>query len=191
MQFRRGTAVNLVLAAYCWLGVWIILPTAAGQSQGTVASFLADASPTAPTSSANSAPAPPPVNSGKVDDLLNMDLDQLSKVRVSTARQATNVNAPSSQVNSGNINSIEATTTGEMAREAPSVSTRRTSAVNLDPRVRGYRMNEHLRLNMALENLFNRSYVEPGSLAIINQQGVPAFVREPGFTALLGMEARF
>ena len=54
-----------------------------------------------------------------------------------------------------------------------------------------YRVNDHLRLSVSLENLLNRSYIEPGSLAIVNAQGVPAFVREPGFTALLGMEARF
>ena len=93
------------------------------------------------------APAPPdspgkPVSAGKVDDLLNLDIDQLSKVRVSTSSKATNLNAPSSQVNSANIDFSAPggypTTTGELARQAPGVSTRRTSAVNLDPRVRGY-----------------------------------------------------
>ena len=55
-----------------------------------------------------------------------------------------------------------------------------------------YRVNEHLRLNMALENLLNTSYCEPGSLAIINPQGIPAFLREPGFGRdIFGIDARF
>ena len=51
-----------------------------------------------------------------------------------------------------------------------------------------YKLSEHLRLSLALENLFNQPYAEPDSLAIINPQGIPTFVREPGFSALLGVE---
>ena len=54
-----------------------------------------------------------------------------------------------------------------------------------------YRVQKNIRLNMAVENLFNQFYMEPGSLAIINPQGVPAFVREPGISVLLGVDARF
>jgi outer membrane receptor protein involved in Fe transport len=54
-----------------------------------------------------------------------------------------------------------------------------------------YRVQKNVRLNMAVENLFNQFYVEPGSLAIINPQGVPAFVREPGISVLVGIDARF
>jgi outer membrane receptor protein involved in Fe transport len=92
--------------------------------------------PSAPTSP--SSPNPPAVNPRKVDDLLNLDLDQLSKVSVRSTVQPANVNAPATQINTGDVDTRDATTTGELARQAPSVSTRRTSAVNLDPRVRGY-----------------------------------------------------
>ena len=88
-----------------------------------------------------SGPAPPPNKTAKDDDLFNLDIEQLSKVPVVTPG-TTNANAPSGQVNAGSLDSMDATTTGEMAREAPSVSTRRTSAINLDPQVRGYRSGE-------------------------------------------------
>jgi iron complex outermembrane recepter protein len=54
-----------------------------------------------------------------------------------------------------------------------------------------YRWREHVRLSLALENLFNRDYYEPGSLVILNPAGIPAFIREPGFSAILGIDARF
>jgi outer membrane receptor protein involved in Fe transport len=54
-----------------------------------------------------------------------------------------------------------------------------------------YRVSQHLRLNLALENLFNQPYSEPGSLVILNSQGTPALVKEPGFSALMGLEAQF
>jgi hypothetical protein len=136
MRFQSGTVVAAVVMASWTLYGGVAIHRAAVQSQGTgevPVGFLANDNPPAPAPSTSPSPSP-----AKVDDLLNLDIDQLSKVRVNTAAQATNVNAPSSQVNSGNINSMDATTTGEMAREAPSVSTRRTSAINLDPRVRGY-----------------------------------------------------
>ena len=49
-----------------------------------------------------------------------------------------------------------------------------------------YRVDEHVRLTAAIENLFNTSYVEPGSLVIVNGQGVPTFVKQPGIGAMFG-----
>jgi iron complex outermembrane receptor protein len=102
--------------------------------------WAADAAP-----AAASGPAPADVSAdhaaaeaGKVDDLLKLDMDQLSNVHVSTAQQSNNLNAPSTQVSGSNVDFNDVSTTGELARQAPSVSTRRTSAVNLDAGVRGY-----------------------------------------------------
>jgi iron complex outermembrane recepter protein len=54
-----------------------------------------------------------------------------------------------------------------------------------------YRLRETIRLSLALENLLNRDYFEPGSLVILNPAGYPTFIREPGFTAILGIDGRF
>ena len=54
-----------------------------------------------------------------------------------------------------------------------------------------YRVHKQVRLSAAIENLFNQPYCEPGSLAINNLQGVPAFIREPGISVLMGIDARF
>ncbi|MCE5266516.1 MAG: TonB-dependent receptor [Planctomycetaceae bacterium] len=54
-----------------------------------------------------------------------------------------------------------------------------------------YRVRENLRVSLALENLLNRDYYEPGSLVYLNSAGVPTFLREPGFSAILGVEAKF
>jgi hypothetical protein len=42
-----------------------------------------------------------------------------------------------------------------------------------------------------LENLLNTNYYEPGSLVILDSQGHPAFIREPGFSAILGIDGKF
>lgn len=54
-----------------------------------------------------------------------------------------------------------------------------------------YRLRKNIRISLDLENLLNRYYTEPDSLAIIGPRGLPIFVPEPGFSALLGIEARF
>ena len=54
-----------------------------------------------------------------------------------------------------------------------------------------YRVRENIRFSLALENLLNRDYFEPGSLVILNPSGVPTFIREPGFSAILGVDGRF
>jgi iron complex outermembrane recepter protein len=54
-----------------------------------------------------------------------------------------------------------------------------------------YRVRKNVRVSLDIENLFNRYYSEPDSLAIIGPSGLPVFVPEPGFSALLGIDARF
>jgi iron complex outermembrane recepter protein len=54
-----------------------------------------------------------------------------------------------------------------------------------------YQLSEHIRLHSSIENLFNRNYYEAGSLAIVNPQGTVDFVKEPGFTWIIGIEAHF
>ena len=54
-----------------------------------------------------------------------------------------------------------------------------------------YQPSKNLRLTMAVENLLNRDYTEHGSLVILNPQGVPTFVKEPGTSFLAGVDARF
>jgi iron complex outermembrane recepter protein len=54
-----------------------------------------------------------------------------------------------------------------------------------------YRIRENVRLSLSLENLLNRDYYEPGSLVILNPSGIPTFIREPGFSAILGVDGRF
>ena len=61
---------------------------------GEAAANPAPAAEGAASAPAPVAPAVPAASAGKVDDLLNLDIDQLSKVRVSTTAQATNLNAP-------------------------------------------------------------------------------------------------
>jgi hypothetical protein len=139
------------------------------------------------------APAAPPANSAKVDDLLDLDIDQLSKVHVNTTSQATNLNAPSTQVGSGADDFSDAATTGELARQAPSVSTRKTSAMNLDPRVRGYNSGElnatangmsEVKTRLDIDSVF--SQIDPGivsDLTVID--GPYSSLYGPGFAFLV------
>ena len=54
-----------------------------------------------------------------------------------------------------------------------------------------YQRRENLRLTAAVENLFDKYYAEPGSLAIIGPYGMPVYMPEPGVTLNLGVEAKF
>ncbi|MEN6459425.1 MAG: TonB-dependent receptor [Thermoguttaceae bacterium] len=54
-----------------------------------------------------------------------------------------------------------------------------------------YRVRQNLRLSLSLENLLDRDYYEAGSLVYLNAAGVPTFIREPGFTAIFGVDAKF
>lgn len=54
-----------------------------------------------------------------------------------------------------------------------------------------YRVRENLRVSLTLENLLNTNYYEPGSLVILDSAGQPTFIREPGFSAILGVDGKF
>jgi outer membrane receptor protein involved in Fe transport len=54
-----------------------------------------------------------------------------------------------------------------------------------------YRLRERVRLTLSIENLLNRDYTEPGSLVIADASGVPTYVKEPGISAILGVDASF
>jgi outer membrane receptor protein involved in Fe transport len=54
-----------------------------------------------------------------------------------------------------------------------------------------YHVRENLRVSLTLENLLNTNYYEPGSLVYLNSQGIPTFIREPGFSAVLGIDGKF
>jgi iron complex outermembrane recepter protein len=54
-----------------------------------------------------------------------------------------------------------------------------------------YRVRENIRVSLSLENLLNRDYYEPGSVVILNPAGIPTFIREPGFSAILGVDGKF
>lgn len=51
-----------------------------------------------------------------------------------------------------------------------------------------YHVGEHLRLFTSIDNLFDRSYFEHSSLAIATPTGAISFVREPGFSWVVGFE---
>ncbi len=55
-----------------------------------------------------------------------------------------------------------------------------------------YRVSKNVRLDMEIQNLFNRFYIEPGSLAISKGPlGEHLYVPEPGISAIIGVDARF
>jgi outer membrane receptor protein involved in Fe transport len=54
-----------------------------------------------------------------------------------------------------------------------------------------YQLNERVRFFSSIDNLFDRPYTQHGSLAIVNPGGAVDFVNEPGFSWIMGIEARF
>ena len=51
-----------------------------------------------------------------------------------------------------------------------------------------YRPSEWWRVTASIENMFNHSYTQHGSLVIVGPNGLPTFVREPGIGFFLGSE---
>jgi len=145
------------------------------------------------------APAPTPSSAngakeGETDDLnlLNMNLGELSKVQVRAGAQPTHLGAPSTQINAAELNLDNSSTTGELARQAPSVSVRRLSGINLEPQVRGYHagqliatangMNE-VKTRLDIDSLL--SQIDPGiveSITVID--GPYTSLYGPGFAFL-------
>jgi len=142
----------------CWaLLVWILMPPVSALAQSESAGL------------SDSPAAQPAVDPNKGDTLLNLDIEQLSKVPVRAGSNHTDLIAPSSQVNAAAADTGEATTTTELFSQAPSVSYRRTSALNLDPSVRGYHSSQlnasangmtQLKTRVDIDSLF--SQIDPG-----------------------------
>jgi iron complex outermembrane recepter protein len=134
---------------------------------------------------------PPAVNAGQVDDLLKLDIDQLSQVRVGGASQETSLSAPSNRLDA-TADLGEATSTGELLTQSPSVTARRTSALDLDPRVRGYHSGQlnatangipELKTRVDIDSVF--SQIDPGvvdNVTIID--GPYTSLYGPGFAFL-------
>ena len=163
------------------LGICLAIALCGGAVRGVLPCAVADeplatASPSdgPPAADPGQAPASPAdtnkaaVDPGRVDDLLNLDLDQLSKVRLEGGSHDTNLNAPSNRLDAA-ADLGDAASTGELLTQSPSVTARRTSAIDLDPRVRGYNSGQinatangipQLKTRVDIDSVF--SQIDPG-----------------------------
>ena len=119
------------------LTLWVFSEWASVSLAGETAP--ADVPPAAP-GAASSPPA-----AASLDQLLDMaekDPGQLSAMPVQISSQDSTSGSPSNVLNTAENNYSEATTTGDLLREIPSVSGRRTSGVNIDPIIRGYNSSQ-------------------------------------------------
>lgn len=100
-------------------------------------------------------------------DLFSMDLEELGKIKVT--RPSLSTDAPSSSLDQQDVRDAGAATTGELLEQTSTVNTRRTSAIHLDPIVRGYtslQLNASAdgipqpRLPIDIDSLF--SQIDPG-----------------------------
>ena len=119
------------------------------------------------------------------------DPGQLTQLPVQTqsGEQAAPLGSPSSSLNTAEINSAEATTTGDLLRELPSVYGRRTSGVSIDPRIRGYNSSElngsangvtQYKTIQDVDSLF--SQIDPGNIQEIHTVDGPyTSLYGPGF----------
>ncbi|HEY4760339.1 MAG TPA: TonB-dependent receptor, partial [Thermoguttaceae bacterium] len=194
MRVWIGSVTMASLALWLLCGAAVILaadqPFSIGDNQ---TSFLVEEnSPTAAPSNEPPSGAPP-VNPAKIDDLLKLEVDQLLKVRVGSTVQGTNLNAPSNLVTPDRINFSDVSTTGGLVQKAPGVSIRRTSAINLDPRVRGYHsgqlnatangMNE-VKTRLDIDSVL--SQIDPGIVEDITViDGPYSSLYGPGFAFLV------
>jgi hypothetical protein len=150
---------------------------------------------TTPSQEAASAPNPP-ADVGNIEQLLNLaekDVSQLGNIKVTRSSQVTDLSAPSSQLDVTSANAGEASSTGELLRQVPGVNARRTSALNLDPQIRGYNSNQlnatangmnQLKTRVDIDSLF--SQIDPGivdNISIID--GPYTSLYGPGFAFLI------
>jgi outer membrane receptor protein involved in Fe transport len=134
----------------------------------------------------------PAVDAGKVEDLLNLDVAQLTKVSVGSGSRETNLTAPSSQVDAGAAQFGDATSTADLLTQSPSVTARRISPITLDPQVRGYNSSQigasangmtELKTRLDIDSVF--SQIDPGiveNVTIID--GPYSSLYGPGFAFL-------
>lgn len=186
--------------AFAWTALWL----ACGLATPTMAqqpASLGDGPGVSPSAAAEVAVAPlkspaadtPPSDSGKLSDLLKLDVEQLSKVPVTGPSHGTNLTSPSSQLDAAASRGAEPTTTGELLSQLPSVEVRRTSGINLDPRVRGYHSSQlnasangitQLKTRVDIDSLF--SQIDPGVVDNVTVIDGPYTSRwGPGFAFLV------
>ncbi|MCR4415094.1 MAG: TonB-dependent receptor plug domain-containing protein, partial [Thermoguttaceae bacterium] len=187
------TRIAIAVLGTCLLGMpvaWGIaqetpMPPPAGEAAGV------RVEPSSDSSSGVQSPNSSPPGSG-VRGLLDLDLEQLSRVPIRAGANETNLTAPSTNVQTGSIEGGSATTTAEALTEAPSVTTRRISAINLDPRVRGYHSSQlnatangipQLKTRVDIDSVF--SQIDPGivdRVTVVDGPYTPFF--GPGFAFL-------
>lgn len=125
--------------------------------------------PTQPAASQNQQPPSQPSR----PDLGELNLEQLLEVPAAPAGRAGGTTAPSASgttiLPGSDLSSVA--TTGELLERAPSVSVRRTSAINMDPRVRGFNSSQinanangitQLKTRIDIDSQF--SQIDPGNV---------------------------
>ncbi len=183
--FSRMRALRL-----CFFGLIFLLPSNISLAEEAVEGE--DTIPAQKAAPSTNAPA----DVGNLDQLLNLaerDVGQLSQVKVTSSSQSSNLSAPSNQLDVTSANAGEVSSVGELLRQVPSVNARRTSALNLDPRVRGYNsaqlnatangMNQ-LKTRVDIDSLF--SQIDPGivdNISVID--GPYTSLYGPGFAFLI------
>lgn len=143
-----------------------------------------------PDSERPAAPAP----QSRQPDLGELNLEQLLDV---PAAPATRGSVSATPTTSGSTilpgsDAASVTTTGELLERAPSVSVRRTSAINLDPRVRGFNPSQinanangmtQLKTRIDIDSQF--SQIDPGNVQSLEVTAGPyTSLYGPGFAFL-------
>lgn len=154
----------------------------------------------APADSAPSAPSSAPAesqsgSSTRIDDLLELDLEQLGQIVVREPPRApvSTDNVPSTTLDLIDVEVAAPSSTGELLELARSVSVRRTSSINLDPRVRGYH-SEQLnasadgvtlrKTRIDIDSLF--SQIDPGLVSSVTViDGPYSSLYGPGYAFLI------
>jgi iron complex outermembrane recepter protein len=177
--------------------VWLLLPSfslAVDETKPADKPSSQPAAPSAPNASSQpAAPSAPQSSSGsQVKDLFKLDITDLAKASVRGTTQATTLNAPSTQLNAASPDIRGSSSTGELLREVPTVNARRLSALNLDPRVRGFNSSElnatangmnQLKTRIDIDSLF--SQIDPGIVRNITViDGPYTSLYGPGFAFL-------
>lgn len=147
----------------------------------------------APSAAGGEAPASSSGGKQAGSSLLDMDLDSLANVKVQNRPDASSKDAPSSMLSRDNQSYNDAQTTGDILEKASSVSLRRTSALNLDPMIRGYNSQQirasangmtQYKTRVDIDSLF--SQIDPGIVERINViDGPYSSLHGPGFAFLV------
>jgi outer membrane cobalamin receptor len=157
----------------------------------SLATGLAAAEDRAPTESAAATEGEKAAGDAAGRDLFQLDLENLG--RVEAAPSPANA-APSSTLSRDEVRDSSAASTGELLQDAAaSVTARRTSALNLDPIVRGYNSQQvsaaangmtQLKTRVDVDSLF--SQIDPGIVdGITVVDGPYASLYGPGFAFLV------